>query len=183
MILSRQCACGQKVEFEAEDLSQLACPSCGRSLHEQFAPPPASTPPPARFDLPPDPHANRAKLDADIARILTPGDHARVLSEVREKSCYGTLRGLINTVIGISIGVAGLAIVADVIIMTQRKGDIAAADAIVFLSCILAIVLLVAFRQALFLAIDAVDLMIANRADHISAKPSPEPRKEATVDK
>jgi hypothetical protein len=44
MILSRQCACGQQVEFEAEDLAQLTCPFWGRSLHEQFAAPKAEPP-------------------------------------------------------------------------------------------------------------------------------------------
>src|SRR5438046_366568 len=51
MIVTKTCACGQSIEFEAEDLADLKCPHCDLSLFEQFAPPPCPRP---TFDPPPE---------------------------------------------------------------------------------------------------------------------------------
>jgi hypothetical protein len=180
MILSRQCACGQKVEFEAEDLASLTCPSCGQSLHEQFAPPP----PPPRFDPSPNEQAqaNRAKLDADIARILTPSATAKTLTAVRANTCYKTLRDLINAGVTISLIIVFAFAFFELYATTQRaNADLLSPPILTVLAgCALTTFVLVALRQALLLGIDAVDILIAGRTDRLAAQAAdPNPRAES----
>lgn len=175
MILSRQCACGQNVEFEAADLPQLNCPTCGRSLHEQFAPPI------------PDRMPSAKKIEASFEQpdvTTAPSRTETTLASVRSRSCYKTLRGLINGVVWIGLALVALFAIFELFAASQRStGDIAPADLIAFVCCLVAAVLLVALRQALLLGIDAADVLIADRTDRLATRPMRDVPTGASVDK
>ncbi len=67
--------CGQKIEFEAENVESIvSCPNCGKEITLK-----APTPP------------------VPVVAVATPGRTVReYLAKLREESCYRELRSLIN---------------------------------------------------------------------------------------
>lgn len=177
MIIAKQCACGQNVEFEAEDLPLLTCPSCGRSLHEQFGPQQNGESP--KVELPP---SVRFPASAPMAQPARLSDADKELDLVRRQSCYKTLRGLIGTVIGIGCAILILSVAGIVatLLSFQAPAQVVAGSMGLIAICALAFVVLIAIKQALLLAIDMADVLIHDRADRRAAESNPE---LATVDK
>ncbi len=163
MIMTGQCACGQKLEFEAEEIAESVCPSCNSPLASQFArrsenklPKPDLNP----SNIPPFPAITSERPSEPLG---LPG---RTLQAVRQESCYKTLRGLIESVIGFGVVICGLIIVIPIITLLVTPSTQFLFGAVITTAVgILAIVILVAIKQALLLAIDGVDVLIADRAD------------------
>jgi hypothetical protein len=155
MILSRECACGQKVEFEADDLPQLTCPACGRSLKDQFAPAPVAVR---------EPVSSRSDSGAFSRQA--------VLESVRSQSCYQNLRGLIEAVFLIAVLVFAIIIALDLAVIFQRSDSIPPnllyAEVAIAVACMIGIGIAGAAKQAALLGVDAADILIANRADRIA---------------
>jgi hypothetical protein len=136
--------CGQSVEFESADLPRLNCPRCGLTLVDQFP--------------------------SDIPRSSTPADSwdaEKELGLVRRQSCYKTLRGLIGSVIGVGFFALGLSIAAIIVALLTYPApvQVIAGCAMLIVLCGLALIILVAIKQALLLAIDMADVAIHDRAD------------------
>lgn len=151
--MSGQCSCGQTLEFEAEELPQLTCPNCGRSLADQFKP---------KQPIPPQPTPSRKPEPTPTAEFKTQG----TLDEIRQQSCYKTLRSLIEGVVTIPCVLLLLLMLAGIVtvVLSPSVQNIIGAVAMIVLGA-LGIAFFIAIKQALLLAIDGVDLLIADRTD------------------
>lgn len=159
MILTKYCACGQQIEFEAEELAELTCPACGTSLREQFAPKSARVP----GALQPQTSIEAPRPSAPPAQSNLAHD---TLDHVRKQSCYKTFRGFIETAIDIGLVILAILIVVPLIVVLQARSGTMVAGGLMFAAlAALGFILLVALKQALVLAVDAVDILIADRTD------------------
>ncbi|HUS37349.1 MAG TPA: hypothetical protein VM680_18525 [Verrucomicrobiae bacterium] len=176
MIMDKECFCGTKLEFDAGEINELTCPKCGRAVIDLFkgqsVPQPESN---GGFEKARQERTERFLRDGATSEKARAGsDEETALNVVRSKSCYRTLRGLINTVIMGGYFICGLFVVALVIgsIGAALSGTLPAEHlAMTWVAAFVvmgaAVVLLMAIKQGLLLLIDGVDLLVAERVDRI----------------
>lgn len=178
MILNKECRCGASLEFEAEDLPTLTCPTCSAPLQDQFGKPPLPRP---SFDPPPEPVTVRERKVSErrsdgtwSERRLSEGESRSefALRDVRQESCYKALRNLIDIVFGLAYAALTIGPVV-MFFSVVGKGAQAGNPEIVLMiiSVVLALVgvlILMASKQALLLLIDIADVLVSDRADRLS---------------
>lgn len=167
MIIQKECYCGTKLEFEAEDIETISCPKCGRPVSILFPKPKEESKEqsPPRPPRPPRQESNATS---------SPGDRERaVLENVRGRSCYTTLRELIGVLIGVGYVTSSLFLIGGVAgawqaSRTGASGELIGATlAFGLVSGAVGVILLVALKQAMLLMIDAVDVLVAERTDRL----------------
>lgn len=144
MISKTSCQhCGQHIEFEVEHANQFApCPACGNQTRLLF---------PGKQAKPPKPAVEK----------LTP-EHA-ALKEVRAKTCYKTLRELIDLVAAILMVTAALPLIGSIgFLFTSNGGLVVRVMTIISAAVIfvVALALTIAARQSVLLLIDIADCQI-----------------------
>jgi hypothetical protein len=142
MIVTCECPhCGQKIEFELEALNTDApCPQCGNTI--KLAP--------ARAAPIVPPAAAPVVASAVLGRPVK-----EYLKKLRENSCYGALRTLID--VSFLLCVIGCLLTG----VTMGLMDSGTGGRVMAVSItVLGTVLLIAFRQAAFVVIDIADALI-----------------------
>ena len=134
--------CGQKVEFEAENAGRSAqCPNCQQTV--------TLTGP-------------AGEASPSVVAIAIPGSPVKeYLKKLRENSCYGALRTIINVSFGLCV--MGCLLAGVSLIMTPPTltgAEFFGAPIFVMSVLFLGIVLLIAFRQAAFVVIDIADALL-----------------------
>lgn len=137
--------CGQHIEFDLDASgTDASCPNCGKefTLYEGVT--------------------KRKMATVDFPPAVTPPGRTvkEYLKKLRENSCYGALRTLIDVsfllcAIGCLLAGVGL------IVVSARTGSGILTESLFAVpATLLSIVLLIAFRQAAFVAIDIADALI-----------------------
>lgn len=156
MIATCSCpSCGQRIEYETQNAgSAITCPKCGKTLTLPAA---AVAPPPVAAPVVPVTVTIRSARD--------------YLSKLRQNTCYGMLRGIINLIFFFGIVAIIIAdvgsynywqLVATAFAPAGASPTIVTTIAIVLLifATLISISILVALRQAAFLLIDIADSLI-----------------------
>lgn len=143
--------CGINIEFEVEGAGQFCpCPSCGKQT---------------RLLLPSKPFTNSpaAATSKKVFAKLSP--QAAVLKQIREQSCYKTLRVVIEVSTGILLGVLVLVGLGEVVGLRFGIAQLSLISTIPvaligLATLLLVMVLVLAMRQSVLLLIDIADCQI-----------------------
>lgn len=151
--------CSTHLEFEAGNEGVvIACPSCGLDTTLYVPPPPPKPIQPAKKTPPlsqtiPDP-----KKDAPPR----PPTAADALNEVRVNSCYKTLRGLIDLVFALYVGVVALICFGCIIQVVERTDGYRewVFPVLTLLGAVASVIIAVGVKQAALLVVDIADCQI-----------------------
>lgn len=149
MIVKCNCNhCSAHLEFDSENAGQvIACPTCGMET-TLYVPPPLPVP--------------------QIEKLIQkPSSPAEALKQIRQQTCYRTLRSLIDLIqklLFIFAGLSALASISVPILTAVREGDGLAGgivSAILGVVCsAIIVVVAIAWKQAASLLVDIADCQI-----------------------
>lgn len=155
MIVKCACQnCGVNIEFEAEAAGQIfPCPSCGQLTRLQL---PGKT----------NPNTHSEKVAKVEAKQITPTPQAATIKQIRQQTCYKTLRemiGVVQILFFLAAGLAGFGVTGNFLAQGQVATSIGGkllAVIIGLVSAFILIVLGIAWKQAALLLVDIADCQI-----------------------
>lgn len=152
--------CSTHLEFEAGNEGEIiSCPSCGMDT-KLYAPPPPpkpiepSKPKPPLSRTIPDPTKETASRSLTVAEAL---------NQIRVDSCYKTLRGLIDLLFFLYVGIASivcLGCLVQAVDSTVNGYRELVKPVLILLGAVASVIIAVGLKQAALLLVDIADCQI-----------------------